>query len=44
MGAMGKRGVWFRAKDGVHPNRGKNAHQPAIRYCCTIEKTVVTIQ
>ena len=32
------------ANAGVHPKSGKSPPQPAIRYCCTIEKIVVVIQ
>ncbi len=42
--ATGKRGVWSRAKAGVQPKNGNIAPQPTMRYCCTIEKIVATIQ
>jgi len=43
-GAIANRGVWFWAKPGVHPKSGKRLPHPTIRYCCTIEYVVKTIQ
>ena len=43
-GWIGNRGLWSLANPGVHPNSGKSPPQPTIRYCWTIEKTVVVIQ
>ena len=40
----GKRGVWPTANPGVRPKNGNMDPQPTMRYCWTIENSVVTIQ